>query len=266
MRVTELEKENEELRERIDRMEAELNALRTAPSNEFGNRQHPQSQSSPEQQLASPAPSGGVNCETCVVGKDCACLNASTIDTTEASVSASQISNAASERANEDRCGLCSSSSCLCEDLGIRNTSSQLSERSSLDSPIQGTKRKRSNLRSPPLVPSPDSFPMEIDFTTSFMTTLSPTSLRDRLPNDGCGFCSNGTPCVCLPNTLPPLQADFTSMIPEAHPEAVRRGGGRKPLADDVKIISGHIPRTGSPMNIASRNGGCTGEPGAFYN
>src|SRR5438046_6724685 len=102
---------------------------------------------------------------------------------------------------------------------------------------------------------------MEIDFTSSFITAL-PLGRSDDLPNHGCGFSSNGAPCVCLSDILPPLQSDLSSIIPEAHPEAIRRGGGRRAAADDTKILEGLVPRVGSPMTIASRNGGCTGEPG----
>src|SRR5437762_1915089 len=140
MRMTELEKENDELRERIDRMEAELNVLRKAVSPGFQNQQQ-QQQNTVEQQLASPAPSSGVNCESCVVGKDCACLN-NVIPETPAPILPPPLSSESQEPASEDRCGLCSSTSCLCEDLGIRNGSSHPSETSSADSPTQGTKRK----------------------------------------------------------------------------------------------------------------------------
>src|SRR5436190_8759403 len=150
MRMTELEKENDELRERIDRMEAELYLLRKAVTSGFQNQQ--QQQKTVEQQLASPAPSGGVNCETCVVGKDCACLN-NVVPETPAPILLPPISSESQEPASEDRCGLCSSTSCLCEDLGIRNSSLHLSDTSSADSATQGTKRKRPGSQSPPLVP-----------------------------------------------------------------------------------------------------------------
>jgi hypothetical protein len=64
--VVELEKENDELREHIGRMELELSMLRTVV-------QRQSLEGSGGMGLASPAPSGGVNCDTCVVGKDCVC-------------------------------------------------------------------------------------------------------------------------------------------------------------------------------------------------
>jgi hypothetical protein len=103
---------------------------------------------------------------------------------------------------------------------------------------------------------------MEIDFTSSFTSSLSPPTHRDSLLSGGCGFCSDGTPCICLQNTLPPLQSDLSALTQEAHPEAIRRGGGRRPQVNDVKSFGSSIPRVGSPMTIASGNGGCTGEPG----
>lgn len=262
MRVVELEKENDELRERIDRMEAELNALRTAASSGFQNQQQ---QNTMEQQLVSPAPSGDVNCDTCVVGKDCACLN-DVVSEPSAPITLPYTSSESTEQASEDRCGLCSSDSCLCEDIGIRSVPSHPPEASSPHSSTQGAKRKRPKSLSSSLVPSLESYPMEIDFTSSFMNTVSSSSHRDGLPNDGCGFCSNGTPCVCLPNTLPRLQSDFSSVVPEAHPEVIRRGAGRRPFVDHVKTLDGLIPRVSSPMTITSGNAGCTGEPGAPQN
>jgi hypothetical protein len=265
--VIELEKENDELRERIERMEAELNVLRTATSN-LQQQQHRQSQgqvqSSPGQQLASPAPSGGgTNCDTCVVGKDCLCLSSALGETSAPSIAVPQSSINDSPKTPDTHCGLCLSTSCICQDLGIRD--SQQTEPSPPTSPVN-LKRKRSKpTSSGPLLPTPQSYPMEIDFTSSFTSSLSPTTRRDSLLGEGCGFCSDGTPCICLQNTLPPLQSDLSALTQEAHPEAIRRGGGKRPQVNDVKIFGGSIPRVGSPMTIASGNGGCTGEPGTKY-
>jgi hypothetical protein len=259
-------------------MEAELSILRTAAASGFQQQQQQQQQEqqqqllsqqggmqfpkdSPSQQLASPAPSGGgTSCETCVIGKDCVCLSTALADNTSQSI---MIPNSPEEspETKDDACGLCSSTSCLCQDLGLRDSAPTQSSHSPPSTPLQGTKRKRSNPTSP-LLPTPDPYPMEIDFTNSFTSTLSPISRRDGLPNGGCGFCSDGTPCVCLQNTLPPLQSDLSSLIPEAHPEAIRRGGGKRPQMADVKVVGSSIPRVGSPRTIASGNGGCTGEPG----
>lgn len=254
----------------MERMEAELNILRTAAASGFQEQQQQQQQSrqagmqiskdSPSQQLASPAPSGGgTSCETCVIGKDCACL--STLgDNTPQGIT---IPNSPEESPDpkDDACGLCSSTSCLCQELGLRDSAPTNPSDSPPSTPQQRTKRKRSKPASP-LLPTPDPYPMEIDFTNSFTSTLSPISRRDGLPNGGCGFCSDGTPCVCLQNTLPPLQSDLSALIPEAHPEAIRRGGGKRPQMTDVKVVGSSILRVGSPMTIASGNGGCTGEPG----
>jgi hypothetical protein len=203
-------------------------------------------------QLASPAPSGGVNCNTCVVGKDCICL-ATAVNEMEGQNVPLPARQAKVERRNEaDSCGLCTSGSCLCEELGIRPSTTDESAPSS----SQGTKRKRSI--SP--APHPQQYPMEIDFTSSFSSALSPTSTRDEIATGGCGFCSDGTPCVCLQNTLPPLLSGSAGQ--EVHPEAIRRAGGKRPIINDVKVLPSSVPRVGSPDTIASGNGGCTGEPG----
>jgi hypothetical protein len=258
-------------------MEAELNVLRTAAANRFRGSQSLESvgtQVSPTQQLASPAPSGGsgVNCETCVVGKDCACFNAinETVVVREAvplRPRAAKVEVTTEEK--EDSCGLCSSTSCICEKLGLRTseTSHEVTEPPPRSPTPSSLKRKRSH--SPPttpLLPTAQTFPMEIDFTSSFTNTLSPESRRQELPNGGCGFCSDGTPCVCLQNTLPPLLSNLNSIVPEAHPEAIRRGAGRRSTVDDVKIVGGAVPRVGSPMTIASGKSGCTGVPGTQSN
>ena len=245
-------------------MEAELNVLRTATSNLQQQQSRPQRQpqNSPGQQLASPAPSGrGVNCDTCIVGKDCLCLSSATGETSAPSITVPQSPIKDSPETPDADCGLCSSSSCLCQDLGIRD--SQQLDPPSPTSPMN-LKRKRSKppTSSTPFLPTPQSYPMEIDFTSSFTSSLSPTTHRDSLLSGGCGFCSDGTPCICLQNTLPPLQSDLSALTQEAHPEAIRRGGGRRPQVNDVKIFGSSIPRVGSPMTIASGNGGCTGEPG----
>jgi len=273
----------------MERMEAELNVLRTAAASGFGGglrqqrhqhqHQHQHrhtemsasSKDSPSQQLASPAPSGGgPSCDTCVLGKDCACLSAAVGDTSPPQQQSITIPQSPEQdletTSKDDACGLCSSGSCLCQDLGLRDSAPKTSSSPSPPStPPQSTKRKRSKpSASSLLLPTPTAYPMEIDFTTSFTSTFSPpsSSRRDELPNGGCGFCSDGTPCVCLQNTLPPLQTDLTALVPEAHPEAIRRGGGRRPQMTDVNVVGNSVPRVGSPATIASGNGGCTGEPG----
>jgi hypothetical protein len=249
--VAELEEENDKLRERIDRMEVELNVLRTAASSGFQNQKQ---QNTMEEQLVSPAPSGGVTCDNCIIGKNCACLN-DVVSESSAAITLPSTSNTCPEQASDDRCGMCSLESCLCEDLGIRIASSYQSKIPSPRSPTQGTKRRRSKSQSSPLFPSS---PMEIDFTSSFSNSLPSSTQHGSRHNEGCGFCSNGAPCVCLPNTLPPLQSDLSIIVPET----IRRGGVRRPTVDNVKILDGLIPRIGSPVTIASANGGCTGEPG----
>jgi hypothetical protein len=242
-------------------MEGELNVLRTAASNGFQNQlQHPSlhPQNSLGQQLASPAPSGEVRCETCVIGKDYTWLNNVMVDTLENATSSEPIKNNPDEE-KEDTCGLCSSSSCLCEDLGIRNIPSQ---ETTTSSHIQGTKRKRPKSPLTLIVPNTQSLPMEIDFTSSFTNILSPAFQRDSVSSDGCGFCTAGTPCVCLPSTLPPFQSDLSMATPEAHPEAICRGGGKRPQVNNIKIIGGPVPRIGTLTTIASGNGECTGKPG----
>jgi hypothetical protein len=242
-------------------MEAELNVLRTVTAN--GYQQKSFTHNAPTEQLASPAPSGGgAHCDTCVIGKDCACLNNVTVETTTHGINIPQTPKETIDVTN-DPCGLCSNGSCLCKDLGIRGTEPNQLDPSTPPSPSQGMKRKRS--ATPPsqrLLPTPEAYPMEIDFTSSFSSILSPTARRDGIPSGGCGFCSDSTPCVCLQNTLPPLQSDLSSIVPEAHPEAIRRGGGKRPGMTDVKVVGTAVPRVGSPQTIASGNGGCTGIPG----
>lgn len=259
--MTELEQENADLRVRLNRMEAEMAALRAAVTKPTLHPPHQyitDTEDVPEtggQQLASPAPSAEVSCETCVLGKDCVCLN----------VTATEIAPPISKR-NEDGCGLCSEASCICEDLGIRDKSTDATPATATSTPHpaipHGIKRKRSSYqKSSPLLPVSESFPMEIDFTTAFSNNSSPSSnTGDGLPRGGCGFCTVGTPCVCLPNTLPPLQAFSAPITPHAHPEALRRNGGRKPRVDDMGLVGGSVPLVGSPRTIG--NGGCTRVPG----
>ena len=261
--MVELEKENRELRERLIHIEAELVAMRNAMPNGMKPQQTEyQPQASPREQLASPAPSGGVTCETCSFGKDCACLNSVVAESAAQPVHIPQTTEDKSDDTMDEKCGLCSSNSCLCEDLGIRGTR-QLQPISSLPtSPTHGIKRKRSGTpSSSPIEPAPETFPMEIDFTSTFSSVTKNPQINV-LSTDSCGFCSAGTPCVCLPNTLPPIQVDTSTIVAEAYPEALRRSGGRRPQVNDVKIPVGPVPNVGSPMTIASGNGGCTGEPG----
>jgi hypothetical protein len=255
--MNDLEQENADLRTRLNQMEAEMIAPRNAFTTSSTNR--PQPDSSPDgilpgTQLASPAPSAEVSCETCVLGKDCVCIN----------VNPAEASPVRSED-QEARCGLCSDGSCICEDLGLRKKEvADTSPSTAPHSPPQGIKRKRSSSsKSPPLLTPSETFPMEIDFTTAFMSNSLPSSsMGVGVPRGGCGFCSEGTPCVCLPNTLPPLQLDSVPITPRAHPEALRRNGGQKPKVMDVSLSDGLVPAVGSPRTIASGNGGCTGVPG----
>lgn len=255
--MNELEQENADLRTRLNRMEVEMAALRNAFTASSTNRQQPDSSADgvlPGTQLASPAPSAEVTCETCVLGKDCVCINVNPAET-------SPVRSA--ER--EARCGLCSDGSCICEDLGLRDKEVvDTSTSTAPQSPPQGIKRKRSSSsKSPPLLSPSESFPMEIDFTTAFMSNSLPSSsMGGGVPRGGCGFCSEGTPCVCLPNTLPPLQVDSVPITPRAHPEALRRNGGQRPKVIDVSLSDGLVPAVGSPRTIASGNGRCTGVPG----
>jgi hypothetical protein len=221
-------------------MEAELEVLRSATT---GFRPGQSSDKSRAEQLASPAPSGGgPHCDTCVVGKDCVCLSNVTAETT----ATINIARTPQETTVDDEaCGLCSTGSCICKDLGIRDAEPQNQQPSTPDSPSQGTKRKRSPTPAvQALLPTSDSYPLEIDFTSSFTNALSPTSRREGIPVGGCGFCSDSTPCVCLQNTLPPLQSDLSSILPE------------------VKVEKSGRSRVPAPNNTASVSMGCTGEPG----
>ena len=186
--MIELEKENEELRERIESMEAELNALRKTPNGGHRDRERVRG-NTPGRQLASPAPSASVNCETCVVGKDCTCLN----DVAGADTQTKQAPddmNAVDNVDNDDTCGLCAGTSCLCEELGIRNRSA-------------GAKRKRSKSHET-TSSNAQLFPVETDFTSSFHCTTPP----NRLPGGTCGFCSDLSTCVCLGAPLQSVQTD----------------------------------------------------------
>ena len=210
-------------------MEAELLTLR---------ENSPQKQSalslskrSPGQQLASPAPSAGVNCETCIVGKDCTCIN----DVGAMNVSTLQSGNETRTDDNDESCGLCSSTSgsCLCEELGIRNRS----DKTMATSTTQIAKRKRSGSLVPVNTPL---FPMEIDFTAAFSGAR-----RDELPNGGCGFCADSSTCICVANTLPPIKSDIpASTTATAEVES--------------RMVSTELLR-GTPMSIDVT---CTGEPG----
>jgi len=260
--VIELEQENKELREQLNRIEAELIAIRTAATNGIkGQQTEYQLQSSLDEQLASPAPSGGVTCDSCTFGNDCACLNSVVAEPTAQLTRIPETAEDSPEDTADEKCGLCSSGSCLCEDLGIRSTRQKESTSSSQTSPTQGIKRKRSGTPpSAPVNPAPVSYPMEIDFTSAF--SKAPVNYQSNsLPSDSCGFCSPGTPCVCLPNTRSPIQSE-PSPISEARPEGLRRNGGRRPQINNVKIPGGVVPRVGSPITIATGDDGCTGEPG----
>ena len=224
-----------------------------------------QPQSSPREQLASPAPSIGITCETCSFGKDCACLNSVVPEPTAQSVQMSETTNDNTEDLMDEKCGLCSSNSCLCEDLGIRSSRQVQPISPPNTSPTHGVKRKRAGTPpSQPVEPAPESYPMEIDFTSAFSSAARNTQ-NNVLPSESCGFCAPGTPCVCLPNTLPPIQTEPSSIVPEAHPGSLHPSGGRTHQVNDVKIPFGPVPRVGSPMTIASGNGGCTGEPGISH-
>ena len=207
-------------------------------------------------QLASPAPRAEVSCETCVLGKDCVCINIAPAE--ESTVRSAN---------KEARCGLCSDGSCICEDLGLRKKDEffDTTLTTAPQSPPRGKKRKRSSSKSPAPSPPSETFPMEIDFTTTFLSNSLPSSsVGAGIPKGGCGFCSEGTPCVCLPNTLPPLQVDSVPITRRVHPEALRRNGGQIPMVIDVSLSDGLVPAVGSPRTIASGNGGCTGVPGTY--
>jgi len=132
----------------MERMEAELNVLRTAAASGFGGglrqqrhqhqhqHQHSEmsasSKDSHSQQLASPAPSGGgPSCDTCVLGKDCACLSAAVGDTSPPQQQSITIPQSPEQdletTSKDDACGLCSSGSCLCQDLGLRDSAPKTS-------------------------------------------------------------------------------------------------------------------------------------------
>lgn len=143
----------------------------------------------PGQQLASPAPSASVNCETCVVGKNCTCLN----DVAGADTQTKQASDDMDAGDNDDTCGLCSGTSCLCEELGIRNRSGGGST----------SKRKRSKSHET-TSSNAQLFSMETDFTSSFHCITPP----NRLPGGTCGFCPDPSACVCLDDALQSVQID----------------------------------------------------------
>jgi len=264
-RVLELEKENEQLKEQLERVESELSMLRKTVLN------GPLQKDTRGQQLASPAPSGEVTCETCVLGKDCACLSSIVADDvptmTGSSIQSNQVVNNLSSADGEDEtCGLCSATSCLCSDLGIRKVPST-HRTTSVDIPLRQVNNKRKRLKAPIISESStlsqDSFPMEMDFTSSFTNAIS-ASQHNGFPSDGCGFCSNGTPCVCRENKLPPLRSNVSGAIREAPPEASHRAGGLRPQASDVAIAGGPVAQLVSSATIASGKGGCTVEPGFF--
>ena len=261
MKMNELEQENANLRDRLDRMEAEIAALRAAIADpSFGTLSRPvrrdiEFRGGEGTQLASPAASAEVNCETCVVGKDCACINVA---------DAAEIGPTGSTEIREERCGLCSKDSCICEDLGIRERSSSRSGTMPAESsPPHGTKRKRSR-RSSPLLPTSEPFPNEIDFTTAFLNNSLPSSnigAGSDVSTAGCGFCNEATLCVCWPNTLPPLQADSVAITPRSQSEALRRNGEHKQKVD-VGLSGDPAQVVRSPRAIARVNGECIGVPG----
>lgn len=196
-----------------------------------------------------------------MIGMDCTCLNSVISEPVVPTIPVSEQLGIVPEQGKDDLCGLCSSTSCLCQDLGLRPTPLHIPESIiSSDSSTQGTKRKLSKQPATMVQPSAtESFPMEIDFTSVFASV----SQRDDVPVGGCGFCSDSTPCVCRTNTLPPLLSDSSSIIHKDHPKVVRRNSGKRPQIEDIRTLTCPGPLVDSFMTIASGNSGCTGEPGA---
>ncbi|OJJ48466.1 hypothetical protein ASPZODRAFT_130504 [Penicilliopsis zonata CBS 506.65] len=97
-------------------------------------------------------------------------------------------------------CGDCSHARCQCiEDAFAMNDA--VSTRDSSSSKNQRPHSRRSGIQriEPEIKPDPEE--MEIDFTSRFSTIHSlsedHTSLAVSTPVDPCGFCQDGTPCIC---------------------------------------------------------------------
>lgn len=200
---------------------------------------------------------------------------------------------------DDDDCGICIKESCICESLGIRekrepqsnnvdvvvssNSSLNMQNSISLSSSTSGSvqlKRPRKSGGVKNLNPfkklksSPEQ--MEVDFTKVFAKEqenklkkevirepspppISQTMSAGNTPVDPCGFCSDGTPCLCAEaaeqeasnmadiNTLPPLAS-------------VNSSSSRKNSALNLLRLPALQLNNGSASEESK--GGCTGTPG----
>lgn len=186
---------------------------------------------------------------------------------------------------NEDDCGVCAKDDCICETLGIKELKhQQVSARPQFHIPEYTSeavplKRQRSGVTKmnpfKKLKNLKES--TEIDFTASFSKVLSPPTKRQSTsyskvsPIDRCGFCADGTPCLCIDSfniqdsfkTLAPLNIYHTSS-----PNTSRRTS-RLPSLTSVEYQGLGSPISIVPVDqqymgssIDKTNGECTGNPG----
>ncbi|RJE22284.1 bZIP transcription factor HapX [Aspergillus sclerotialis] len=108
--------------------------------------------------------------------------------------------NSAGERGNVPLgCGNCMSTHCQCIEDAFRMPGIEEQEKShskGTGSPNSGTSRKVQS--EPEIKTEPEE--MEIDFTTRFANTQPQTNSSNTVsspPVDPCGFCQDGTPCIC---------------------------------------------------------------------
>lgn len=195
----------------------------------------------------------------------------------------------------DDDCGVCTKEDCICESLGIREPKPKPSSSSST-APVEANgavqlKRRQAtqgrNLN--PFKKLKKADEAEVDFTAEF-TKPKPPKLVHQVqqvqpvvthhtdepqqvlsnsgtPVDKCGFCSDGTPCLCAEaaadeasnmaelqdNTLPPLVMSPYPSTPT-----------RTPLSHSGSAVKLPSLQSGllGPVEVSTPKSGCTGNPG----
>lgn len=188
------------------------------------------------------------------------------------------------EQQEEEDCGICTKEDCLCVSIGIKEAKPPVPEpvKEVTSEAVPLKRRRNSNSNAPNLNPfkklkqdKPQA--QEVDFTAQFSKppvaapappppqrtssnahahahTTQPESLSNpNTPVDKCGFCSDGTPCLC---------ADAAA--DEASNMADLQGNTLPPLFSDPST-----PKGGEKVQLPSLNpsgrqetAGCTGNPG----
>ena len=221
------------------------------------------------------------------------------------------------EYEEEEDCGVCTKEDCICESLGIRepsknrkaSQSSTISATPEASSSVVPLKRRRKsvsrNLNPFKKLKKSNTEDMEMDFTKEFskpapakqkeapqlqIDTVSHMS-NPATPVDRCGFCSDGTPCLCAEtaaqeasnmaelqdNTLPPLVLASSSHpstpLSTSRSNSLHNINGtlnsvKLPSLQSAEYRSLASPISGTPTeqqatSSGSRSGGgCTGNPG----